>query len=155
MDVFCESLTMLLFSFAVAEPELIQTAPSLLATASICAAVRGLHLPWACSAVSRVCQLTRVCASAAERVVLHIENLVASEAARAAMVGGAGAASAPASPSAASPASPLGAVGAAMPQTCAQAAAAAASSSYSGKMVRCPDDARLPDTPTDVTDVHF
>ncbi|XP_034244982.1 G1/S-specific cyclin-D2-like [Thrips palmi] len=77
-----------LVALCYTEPELIQTAPSLLATASICAAVRGLNLPWACTAVSRACQLTRVSASAAERVVLHIERLVASEAA--ALVGGNG-----------------------------------------------------------------
>lgn len=145
-----------LVALCYTEPELIQTAPSLMATASICAAVRGLNLPWACSAVAAACQLTRVTLAAAERVVLHIEELVANEAA--ALVGpghGLGGASAtPASPSAATPANPSVA---AMPQTCAQAAAAAASCSYAslGKMMMCPGPDDTPDTPTDVTDVHF
>lgn len=127
-------------------------------------------MPWACTAVARACQLTRVSASAAERVVLHIERLVASEAA--ALVGGNGgvASDAPPSPSAASPASPHGHASMptttipALPQTCAAQAAAAAAGvypyAYAGKMMMdAMDDPRhaamQPDTPTDVADVHF
>jgi hypothetical protein len=63
----------------VAEPELIQSRPSVLATASISAAVRGLNSPSAASALTAVCALTRVDPAAAEHVVRHIERVVASE----------------------------------------------------------------------------
>jgi hypothetical protein len=63
----------------VAEPELILSRPSVLATASISAAVRGLNSPSAVSALSSVCALTRVDPAVAEHVVRHIERVVASE----------------------------------------------------------------------------
>ncbi|KAJ9601043.1 hypothetical protein L9F63_000778, partial [Diploptera punctata] len=61
-------------------PEFIQTPPSLIATASICAAVRGLNSPSASIVMSSVCALTRVDPAAAEAVVHHIERVVESTA---------------------------------------------------------------------------
>jgi hypothetical protein len=63
----------------VLEPEFIQSRPSLLATASISAAVRGLNSPSAATALTSVCALTRVDPAAAEHVVHHIEHVVALE----------------------------------------------------------------------------
>jgi hypothetical protein len=63
----------------ISEPEFIQSRPSLLAAASIGAAVRGLNSPSAATALASVCALTRVDPASAERVVRHIESVVASE----------------------------------------------------------------------------
>jgi hypothetical protein len=66
-------------SSCVTEPELIQSRPSVLATASISAAVRGLNSPSAAFALSSVCALTRVDPAVAEHVVRRIECVVATE----------------------------------------------------------------------------
>lgn len=106
------------------------TAPSLLATASICAAVRGLRPSWGGVAVADVCSLVGTLADDVERVVRHVEVTLAAEAATA---------PAPApgkTPSAA-------------------ATTASAVPSAGAKYLEAPDDCRQPETPTDVTDVHF
>jgi hypothetical protein len=69
----------LMYDFFFTEPELIQSRPSLLATASISAAVRGLNSPSAATVLTSVCAMTRVDPAAAEHVVRHIERVVASE----------------------------------------------------------------------------
>ncbi|GLH14093.1 G1/S-specific cyclin-E [Gryllus bimaculatus] len=72
-----------LVGFCYVEPEFIQSPPSLLAAASICAAVRGLH-PGASthvlSSMARtVCAITRADPQATEAVIRHIERALAAE----------------------------------------------------------------------------
>jgi hypothetical protein len=112
-------------SYCVSEPELIQSRPSLLATASICAAIRGLNSPSAATALTSVCALTRVDPAAAEHVVHHIERVVALETA-----------SVQAVPTAATN-------------------KVSSSTASSGKLMSVADETSQPETPTDVHDVYF
>jgi Cyclin, C-terminal domain. len=116
-----------LFNYVLflAEPELIQTRPSLLATASISAAVRGLNSPSAATALTSVCALTRVDPAAAEHVVRHIERVVASETASV---------------------QPL-------PTTSNKVTSSASSSTK--LMSGTEETSGQPETPTEVQDVHF
>jgi len=109
----------------LAEPELIQSRPSVLATASISAAVRGLNSPSAATALTSVCALTRVDPAAAEHVVRHIERVVASETASA---------------------QPL-------PSTSNKVTSSASSSTK--LMTGVEETSGQPETPTDVQDIHF
>ena len=109
----------------LAEPELIQSRPSVLATASISAAVRGLNSPSAATALTSVCALTRVDPAAAEHVVRHIERVVASETASV---------------------QPL-------PSTSNKVTSSASSSTK--MMSGVEETGGQPETPTDIQDIHF
>lgn len=56
-----------------------QTAPSLLATACVCAAVRGLNLPSSQYALADLCAVSRADITLAELMVCHIERVIANE----------------------------------------------------------------------------
>lgn len=120
------SWTNLLFDvLCLAEPELILSRPSVLAAASISAAVRGLNSPSAATALTSVCALTRVDPAAAEHVVRHIERVVASETASV---------------------QPL-------PSTSSKVTSSASSSTK--MMSGVEETGGQPETPTDVQDIHF
>lgn len=61
------------------EPEFIQTPPSLIASACICAAIRGLKSPSAHMAPRDICQLTYCDPISLELVARHIEQIVDKE----------------------------------------------------------------------------
>lgn len=109
----------------VPEPEFIQSRPSVLAAASIGAAVRGLNSPSAASALTSVCALTHVDPAAAEHVLCHIESVVALETASLQM----------------------------LPTT--NNNKVTSSASCSAKLMSVADETGQPETPTDVQDVHF
>lgn len=115
-----------LSSECVPEPEFIQSRPSVLAAASIGAAVRGLNSPSAASALTSVCLLTHVDPAAAEHVLCHIERVVASETASLQV----------------------------LPPTT-NNSKVANSASCSAKLMSVADETGQPETPTDVQDVHF
>ncbi|XP_026475933.1 G1/S-specific cyclin-D1-like [Ctenocephalides felis] len=68
-----------LVSVCCTEPEFMQTAPSLLATACVCAAVRGLNLPSSQCALADLCAVSRADITLAELMVCHIERVIANE----------------------------------------------------------------------------
>ena len=109
----------------VPEPEFIQSRPSVLAAASIGAAVRGLNPPSAASALTSVCALTHVDPAAAEHVLCHIESVVASESASLQTL------------------------------PTANNNKVTSSASCSSKLMCVADETGQPETPTDVQDVHF
>jgi hypothetical protein len=109
----------------VPEPELILIRPSVLATASIGAAVRGLNSPSASSALTSVCALTHVDPAAAEHILCHIESVVASETASLQI----------------------------LPTT--NNNKVTTSASCPTKLMSVADETGQPETPTDVQDVHF
>jgi hypothetical protein len=109
----------------VPEPELIQSRPSVLAAASIGAAVRGLNSPSAASAFTSVCALTHVDPAAAEHVLRHIESVVASVSASLQI----------------------------LPTT--NNNKVTSSASCAAKLMTVADETGQPETPTDVQDVHF
>lgn len=65
-----------LFCASFTEPTLIQTAPSLIASACICSAVRGLKLPFSNAATRDVCHLTHVDPINLELLVRFIDQQV-------------------------------------------------------------------------------
>ncbi|XP_023709754.1 G1/S-specific cyclin-D2 [Cryptotermes secundus] len=115
----------ILVGLCYTEPEFIQSRPSVLAAASIGAAVRGLNPPSAASALTSVCALTHVDPAAAEHVLCHIESVVASESASLQTL------------------------------PTANNNKVTSSASCSSKLMCVADETGQPETPTDVQDVHF
>lgn len=62
--------------FLFAEPSLIQSPPSLIASACICSAVRGLKQPFANDATRDICHLTRVDPINLELLIRFIDQQV-------------------------------------------------------------------------------
>lgn len=69
----------LLSFFLIAETTFIQIPPSLLATACICAATRGINSPSARFALADLCRLVQTDPFDVEFTVRHIEQVVAKE----------------------------------------------------------------------------
>ncbi|XP_066999557.1 G1/S-specific cyclin-D2 [Anabrus simplex] len=112
------------------EPEFIQSRPSLLAAASICAAVRGLNPACGSTVLTSVCALTRTEPKAVERIMRHIEVVLATEMA-----------------SQQQQQASLGPLPGKLPSS--------TTPTTKVSNVTDADESRQPETPTDVQDVHF
>lgn len=122
----------------VTEPDFVLCRPSLIASACICAAARGLNIPSSDRAMEDICKMTGADLITAECIVNHIERVVAKE----------------------TESTHNNSVSTHGQQQ--QTRTQQVTSTPVGKLPQTPDnsfieddDLRQPETPTDVQDIHF